>query len=76
MTTNTKEIGLESLIVDYLVTNNGYIPGTSADYSKEFAIDETRLFRFLQATQLDKLKMLHILDSDLQKSKFLNKLNS
>ena len=76
MTTNTKEIGLESLIVDYLVLKNGYEPGAIADYSKEFAIDETRLFRFLQATLPDKLEMLHILDSDLQKSKFLNKLNS
>ena len=74
MTTNTKEIGLESLIVDYLVLKNGYEPGASADYSKEFALDETRLLRFLQETQLDKLEMLHILDSELQKSKFLNKL--
>ena len=74
MTTNTKENGLESLIVDYLVTNNGYEQGANVDYNKEFAIDETRLFRFLQATQPDKLEILHILDSDLQKSKFLNKL--
>ncbi len=74
MTTNTKENGLESLIVDYLVTNNGYEQGANVDYNKEFAIDETRLFRFLHATQPDKLEILHILDSDLQKSKFLNKL--
>jgi len=74
MVTNTKENGLESLIVDYLVINNCYEQGTSIDYNKEFAIDETRLFRFLQATQPDKLEILHILDSDLQKTKFLNKL--
>jgi len=74
MTTNTKENGFESLIVDYLVTQNQYEQGTNSDYNKEFAIDETRLFRFLQATQPDKLEILHILDSDLQKSKFLNKL--
>lgn len=74
MTTNTKEIGLESLIVDYLTTQNGFQLGTNSDYNKEFAIDEKRLFEFLQTTQADKLEILHILDSDLQKSKFLNKL--
>ena len=74
MTTNTKEIGLETLIVDYLVNQNGYQLGTNADYNKEFAIDEKRLFEFLQSTQADKLEMLHILDSNLQKIKFLNKL--
>lgn len=74
MTTNTKEIGLESLIVDYMVSSNGYQLGANSDYDKEFAIDEKRLFEFLQSTQPDKLEMLHILDSDLQKIKFLNKL--
>lgn len=47
MTTNTKENGFESLIVDYLVTQNHYEQGANSDYNKEFAIDETRLFRFL-----------------------------
>ena len=74
MTTNTKEIGLEKLIVDYLVDQNGYQLGTNADYNKEFAIDEKRLFDFLKSTQADKLELLHILDTDLQKTKFLNKL--
>ena len=74
MTTNTKEIGLESLIVDYMVSTNGFQLGANSDYNKEFAIDEKRLFEFLQSTQPDKLEMLHILDSDLQKIKFLNKL--
>src|ERR1035437_6843404 len=74
MTTNTKEIGLESLIVDYLVTPNGFQLATNSDYNKEFAIDEKRMFEFLQSTQADKLEILHILDSDLQKIKFLNKL--
>ena len=74
MTTNTKENGFETLIVDYLINQNHYELGTNSDYNKEFAIDESRLFRFLQTTQSDKLEFLHILDSDLQKSKFLNKL--
>lgn len=47
---NTKESGLEALIVKWLVDHNGYEEGTNADYSKEYALDETCLFRFLQDT--------------------------
>ena len=50
---NTKEDGLETIIVDWLVKHNGYEQGTNADYNKEYAIDETRLFRFLADTQPD-----------------------
>ena len=32
-TTNMKENGLEQLIVDYLVAQNGYEQGTNSDYS-------------------------------------------
>ena len=49
--TNTKESGLESLIVKWLVEQNGYEEGNNGDYNKEYAVDETRLFRFLQDTQ-------------------------
>ena len=52
-TSNTKENGLEALIVKWLVEQNGYEQGTNADYNREYAVDETRLFRFLQDTQPD-----------------------
>ena len=45
--TNIKECGFETLIVNWLVEQNGYEEGTNADYNKEYAIDENRLFRFL-----------------------------
>ncbi len=32
--TNTKESGLESLIVKYLVESNGYEEGANADFNK------------------------------------------
>ena len=38
--TNTKENGLEALIVKWLVEHNGYEKGNNADYSREDAIDE------------------------------------
>ena len=44
--TNTRESGLESLIVKYLVEQNGYEEGSNTDYNKEYTIDETRLFFF------------------------------
>ncbi len=74
MPTDTKEKGLESLIVEWLVSQNGYEQGTNADYDKEYAIDATRLFRFLQETQPDKVQMLGIFSSDIKRLQFLNRL--
>ena len=72
--TNTKESGLESLIVKWLVDRNGYEQGTNADYNRDYAIDETRLFRFLQDTQPDSLSKLGVFKSEMKKKQFLNRL--
>lgn len=72
--TNTKENGLESLIVKWLVEQNGYEQGTNADYNREYAIDETRLFRFLNETQPDAMVKLGVFKSDMKKKQFLNRL--
>lgn len=72
--TNTRESGLETLIVDWLVNHNGYEQGTNADYNREYAIDETRLFRFLQDTQPDAMDKLGVFKADLKKKQFLNRL--
>lgn len=72
--TNTKESGLETLIVKWLVDHNGYEEGTNADYNKEYAIDETRLFRFLQDTQPDQMDKLGVFKSEQKKRQFLNRL--
>ena len=73
--TNTKESGLESLIVKWLVEQNGYEEGTNADYNKEYAVDETRLFRFLQDTQPKEMDKLGVFISDTKKRQFLNRLS-
>lgn len=74
MPSNTKESGLESLIVNWLVQQNGYEQGNNWDYNIEYAIDETRLFRFLYDTQPDEIAKLGI-DSNTQKRvQFLNRL--
>ena len=73
--TNTKESGLESLIVKWLVAQNGYEEGTNADYNKEYVVDETRLFRFLQDTQPKEMDKLGVFTSDSKKRSFLNRLS-
>lgn len=72
--TNTKESGLEALIVKWLVDQNGYEQGTNANYNREYAVDEIRLFRFLQDTQPDALEKLGVFKSDMKKKQFLNRL--
>ena len=72
--TNTKESGLETLIVKWLVGHNGYEEGSNADYNKEYAIDETRLFRFLQDTQPIQMGKLGVFTSEQKKRQFLNRL--
>lgn len=74
--TNTKENGLETLIVKWLVEHNRYEQGQSSDYNKEYAVDEVRLFRFLQDTQADALDKLGVYKSDIKKKQFLDRLQS
>ena len=74
MPTNIKESGLETLIVDWLVNQNGYEQGSNADYNRDYAIDETRLFRFLQVTQGDAMDKLGVFKSEQKKQQFLNRL--
>ncbi|MCD8375953.1 MAG: DEAD/DEAH box helicase family protein [Oscillospiraceae bacterium] len=74
-TTNTRENGFETLIVDYLTEANGYEQGYNQDYNVAYALDETRLFRFLRDTQEKKLAELHILDSALEKERFFKQLD-
>lgn len=76
MFTNTKENGLETLIVKYLVEQNGYEEGSNADYDQEYAFDETRLLRFLRDTQPTELAKLGVDVSDVKKRQFFNRLSS
>lgn len=73
MPTNTKEEGFETLIVKHLVEVNDYEEGSNTDYNRDYAVDEERLFRFLQETQPEKVDMLG-LDVEANKIKFLNRL--
>lgn len=74
--TNTKEDGFETLIVDWLVQHNGYEEGSNDDYDKEYAVDETRLLRFLRDTQPTEVAKLGIDLSETKKRQFLNRLSN
>lgn len=74
--TNIKENGFEDLIVKWLVEHNGYEQGCNADYNREYAIDETRLFRFLNNTQANNMEKLSVEKSEIKKKQFLNRLQS
>jgi len=75
MTSNVKENGFETLIVESLTQSAGYEQGYNEDYNKDYAVDEARLFRFLNDTQPDKMAELRILESDLEKDRFFKQLD-
>ena len=75
MPTNTKENGIEALIVKWLVEHNGYEQGLNKDYNREFAVDETRLFRFLEDTQPEAMDKLGVFKAEIRKKQFLDRLN-
>jgi len=72
--TNTSEGGLESLIVKWLVEHNGYEQGKSSDFDTEYAIDTTRLFRFLKDTQPDAVAKLQIETNPQKRAQFLSRI--
>ena len=73
--TDKTEKGFETLIVNWLVDQDGYQQGTNEDYNKEYAIDKTRLFRFLNDTQPKEMAKLGVNQSDQKKRQFLNRLS-
>ena len=69
--TNVKESGLESLLVNWLVNHNGYEQGHSHDFNTEYALDTTRLFRFLKNTQPDAVKKRQLETNPQKTAQFL-----
>ena len=74
MPTNTRESGLEALIVNWLIEQNRFEQGISADYNRDYAVDEQRLFRFLEGTQPEQVAKLGVYNSDLKRIQFLDRL--
>jgi type I restriction enzyme R subunit len=76
MPTDTSEKGLETLIVESLVNEAGYVQGSSDDYSREHVIDLAKLRAFLETTQPETAEAL-VLDQDCPKrTQFLQRLEA
>ncbi len=74
--TDTSEKGLETLIVESLVNEAGYVQGGNDEYSREHVIDPAKLRAFLEATQPETAEAL-ALDQDCPKrTQFLHRLDA
>jgi type I restriction enzyme R subunit len=72
--TDTSEKGLESLIVESLVSEAGYVHGRSEDYDRDHAVDLAKLLGFLQATQPRAAETLGLAADSPQRQQFLHRL--
>lgn len=68
------EEGLETMIVEALVSENGYEEGTNDTYDMYYCIDTERLFRFIKSTQENTYKAIG-LDNGDKRTKFLKRLS-
>ena len=73
-TTDTSEKGLESIIVNSLVEDAGYVQGDPQDFDREHAVDLAKLLKFLSATQPDTFESLGIDEEGPKRTQFLHRL--
>jgi len=71
----TKEITFENEIEYSLIEKGGYIKGDQKNFNREYAIDTSQLFSFLQDSQAKEWKKLVAKHGYLVKENFLKKLN-
>jgi len=71
---DTSEKGLESIIINSLVTEAGYVQGDPKDYDREHAVDVPKLLQFLSETQKNKLETLGIDQEGPKRTQFLHRL--
>jgi len=74
MFTDTSEKGLETLIVNSLINDSGYVPGDPKDYDREHAIDLAKLIEFAKATQPKAFEALSLGADTPKRTKFLHRL--
>lgn len=75
MPTNTREIGFEEFIENYLVHTNGYISRTSASYDKGNCLDSELFLRFVKETQPEQWEKLIDQYADEAGEKLLKRLD-
>ena len=72
-TTDTSERGLEDIIFGSM-TDAGWIPGSSADYDREYCVDLAQLSAFLGETQPDIAEALSLDSDSPTRRRFLSRL--
>lgn len=73
-TTDTSEKGLETIIVNSLISDTGYVQGLSTDYDREHAVDLAKLTEFVQTTQPKAFESLSLEEDSPRRTKFLHRL--
>lgn len=71
-----KERAFQTVVKEYLTTVHGYIEGTNQDYNRQYAVDETQLFLFLEETQKKSLEKLKEIYKGQYKQKILFRLDN
>ncbi|AET65213.1 type I restriction endonuclease subunit R [Methanothrix harundinacea] len=72
--TDTSEKNLESLIVQSLISEAGYVEGDSKDYDRDHAVDLIKLLEFLLSTQPQAVNQLGLDGEGLKLQQFLARL--
>ena len=74
MPVDTSEKGLETIIVNSLINDSGYIKGNSEDFDREHAIDWDKFCSFLFSTQKKVFNDLQLNTEGIHRTKFLHRL--
>jgi len=71
---DTSEKGLETLIVESLINEAGYVQGKSSDYDRDHAIDLAQLLAFISVTQPESAETLELGLDGPKRIQFLHRL--
>jgi type I restriction enzyme R subunit len=75
LTTDTSEKGLETLIIESLVSEAGYVQGSSEDYDREHVVDLPKLREFIEKTQPETAEALALGEDCPKRTQFLHRLD-
>ncbi len=70
-----KEHSFQTIVKDYLINDNNYVESFNSGYNKHYAIDEDKLFSFLEQTQEKSIVKLKKIYKDNFKAKVLENLD-
>ena len=74
MKSDTSERGLETIIVESLINDAGYVQGNSADFDRDHALDWPKLSSFLSTTQKKAYEGLRLDEEGAPRTQFLYRL--